>query len=49
MLCELYIFFFVFGFYDVIYGFVGDVINLFDWCVFELVLMRYERDVYLLR
>lgn len=49
LLCELHTFLLVLGFHDVIHGFVGDVINSPDWCVFESVSTRYERDVYLLR
>lgn len=49
LLCELHTFLLVLGFHDVIHGFVGDVINSPDWCVFESIATRYERDVYLLR
>ncbi|XP_052702790.1 uncharacterized protein LOC128179420 [Crassostrea angulata] len=49
LLCELHTFLLVLGLHDVIHGFVGDVINSPDWCVFESVSTRYERDVYLLR
>jgi hypothetical protein len=49
LLCEIHTFLLMSGKHDVRDGLVNDIVKSRDWCVFESISARFERDVFILR
>lgn len=49
LLCEIHTFLLMSGKHGIGDGFVNDIVQSRDWCVFKSLSARYERDVFVLR